>query len=248
MAPTYRERPSLVPGAIVWTATTVAGEKRVLPDGCMDLIWNGHDVTIAGPDTHAHLFTSDGTRAITGLRFAPGYAPRVLAHPAHAFIDQQVPLDAVWSRVRVDRLVDQLLASREPGRVLERESLRVATTADPDARRMERVTALAARGETVSSIASAVGWSARHLQRQCRDAYGYGAKTLERILRLWRALDLAYDGTGLAVAAARAGYADQSHLAREVKDLAGVPLGQLVAEGSTANNSTALPSGSWTAA
>ncbi|MBO1418112.1 helix-turn-helix domain-containing protein, partial [Streptomyces sp. FH025] len=51
-----------------------------------------------------------------------------------------------------------------------------------------------------------------------------GPKTLARILRLQRALGLARAGVPLADTAARTGYADQSHLAREVRELAGVPV------------------------
>ena len=61
-----------------------------------------------------------------------------------------------------------------------------------------------------------------------------------------RALDLVHAGATYADAAASAGYADQSHLARDVKALAGVPLGQLVSD--AANRSTPLPSGSSTVA
>jgi AraC-like DNA-binding protein len=43
-----------------------------------------------------------------------------------------------------------------------------------------------------------------------------------------RALALARAGTPLATVAATAGYADQAHLAREVKDLAGIPLRALI--------------------
>jgi AraC-like DNA-binding protein len=58
--------------------------------------------------------------------------------------------------------------------------------------------------------------------------FGYGAKTLGRVLRMQRALALARGGVRPADAAARAGYADQSHLARDVKEMAGVPLGALI--------------------
>jgi hypothetical protein len=48
--------------------------------------------------------------------------------------------------------------------------------------------------------------------------------------------------------AARTGYADQPHLHREVRDLAGVPLASLRQDSSSANKSTQLPSGSATVA
>jgi AraC-like DNA-binding protein len=58
--------------------------------------------------------------------------------------------------------------------------------------------------------------------------FGYGPKTLARILRLGAALDLARVGTPFGRVAAETGYADQAHLSREVRSLAGVPLRELV--------------------
>jgi AraC-like DNA-binding protein len=214
----------------------------------MDLIWDGRDVLIAGPDTHAQVFTSDLPTTMTGLRFAPGFGPRVIGLPAHALTDLRVPLGAAWSATAVDRLTEELASAKAPGRVLEGTSLHIAGARDADSFLIDHITERARRGETVATIASAVGWSTRHLQRRCRDAFGYGAKTLERILRMATAVELAYDGVGFADTAARTGYADQAHLAREIKELAGVPLGQLVAAGNVANSSTEFPSGSWTTA
>ncbi len=73
---------------------------------------------------------------------------------------------------------------------------------------------------------------------------------LRRILRFRAAVGLAREGVPAADAAARAGYADQPHLSREVRALAGVPLGTLLAAGQAdgANRSTPLPSGSCTTA
>ena len=73
-----------------------------------------------------------------------------------------------------------------------------------------------------------VGLSSRQLQRRSTLAFGYGIKTLTRILRLQQALACIRGGTRAVDSAVRAGYADQSHLAREVKDLAGVTLTQLM--------------------
>jgi AraC-like DNA-binding protein len=88
------------------------------------------------------------------------------------------------------------------------------------------------------------------LHRRCRDAFGYGPSVLRRIVRFQGALRLAGQGVPFATTAARAGYADQAHLAREVRALAGVSLGELTRTRRTgqvdsgANRSTVRPSGS----
>jgi len=66
----YREWWSARAGAIVWTRTVQAGATtyRVLPDGCLDLIWVDGALIVAGP--------------------------AVLGVPAHELRDRRVPLDA----------------------------------------------------------------------------------------------------------------------------------------------------------
>src|SRR5258706_5908885 len=54
-----------------------------------------------------------------------------------------------------------------------------------------------------------------------RAAVGYGHKMLERVLRFQRARRIARGTTSLALVAALAGYADQAHLSRECRGLAG---------------------------
>lgn len=107
------------------------------------------------------------------------------------------------------------------------------------------VVLLARAGWPIGAIAERVGLSARQLQRRSASAFGYGTKTLQRILRLQRALLLVRDGARAADSAALSGYADQAHLARDVKELAGVPLTALALEvGRAADSSTWFPSGS----
>jgi AraC-like DNA-binding protein len=81
----------------------------------------------------------------------------------------------------------------------------------------------------VGAIADRCGLSPRHLQRRSATAFGYAPKTLQRILRLQRAVTLARAGRPFACVSAEAGYADQAHLAREVRALAGVPLTEVLA-------------------
>ncbi|MFF7212493.1 helix-turn-helix domain-containing protein [Streptomyces sp. NPDC008238] len=224
----YRERTSAVPGAVLWTRTAGAGTARVLPDGCIDLIW-GEDTGLfaAGPDTTAHLSGSPPGTRYAGLRFAPGVGPAVFGPPAHELRDRRVPLDALWPGAEARRLTERVAAAADPGAVLEsvvlsRADRRASSPWGPE------VAASLAAGARVGAVAEDAGLSERQLHRRCLDAFGYGPKTLARILRLQRALALARDGRPFADVAAHAGYADQAHLARDVRALAGVPLGELL--------------------
>jgi len=87
-----------------------------------------------------------------------------------------------------------------------------------------------ASGASVASVAGSVGYSERQLHRRSLDAFGYGLKTLARVLRMSRALDLARSGGELASVAVADGYADQPHFARDVKALAGVPITELLGD------------------
>jgi len=74
----------------------------------------------------------------------------------------------------------------------------------------------------VRGLIEEFGWSERTLRRRCQEAFGYGPKTLERILRFQRFVRLLSNGrVPLSVLAIEAGYADQAHLAREVRRLSG---------------------------
>jgi len=74
----------------------------------------------------------------------------------------------------------------------------------------------------ISAIAEKLGWSRKHLAGSFSNAIGIGPKTLSRIVRFNRALGLSRQQTAdWADIAADCGYADQAHLVREFRDLAG---------------------------
>jgi AraC-like DNA-binding protein len=219
----YREWPYGLDGAVVWTRSAADEGRvaRILPDGCIDLIWSQGRVMVAGPDTTARLVSTPAGVEYVAVRFAPGQAPGVLGVPAHELRDRQPDLDDVWPG-RGRRLAEIISASADRPRALAElvrsELARAANRRDPLAR---EVATRLARGERVGDVARAVGLSPRQLHRRSLDAFGYGPKTLARVLRLQRALRLARAGTPLADVAARTGYADQAHLARDVRALSG---------------------------
>jgi AraC-like DNA-binding protein len=220
-----RERRSVVAGAVVWEGAAGSGERRVLPDGCMDLIWSDGELLVAGPDTRAHLAPAACTR--TGLRFAPGAGPRVFGVPAHELRNRRVPLAALWSPAAVRQADAVVAGAPDLGAGLEAVAQERLAASEPPATPWSAVVRALRSGGRVERVAAEFGISPRQLHRRALDGLGYGPKTLVRILRLLDALELARAGVPYAETAARSGYADQAHLARDVKALAGVPLGTL---------------------
>lgn len=252
MGAQYEERPSRFDGATLWTWSGSRDPARpVLPDGCMDLLWTGGRLLVAGPDTHPFTVDEAGRGPCAGIRFAPGTAPALLGVPAHELRDRRVGLDALWPGAHVRRLAERITEAADPAAALEGVALRTAARTQPPDPLTLSVAAQLGRGRPVAATARSVGLGARQLHRRSLAAFGYGPKTLARVLRLQRALALVRSGTPYADAAHAAGCSDQAHLAREVRDLAGTTLGGYLAEvgyDAAANRDTAQPSGSRTTA
>ncbi|MFE1883004.1 helix-turn-helix domain-containing protein [Streptomyces diastatochromogenes] len=224
----YEERPSRLTGAVVWQRTQEGPDARpVLPDGCMDLLFSEGRLLVAGPDTRAYV-PEGPPRAWAGIRFFPGTAPALLGVPAHELRDARVELADLWPAARVRRLRDRIEAAPDPATALEDIALDRADHSPPPDPLLRHLVECLDAGRPVAATATELGIGDRQLHRRCVTAFGYGPKTLARILRLQRALTLARSGVPYADTAARAGYADQPHLARDVRELAGVPLGQLL--------------------
>jgi AraC-like DNA-binding protein len=231
LAPGYAEwaPPALLRGAVACLWARVApddGDRTalVLPDACCDLIWEqdagGY---VAGPDTGPAAPVITARVVMVGVRFRPAAGGRALRLPLSEIRDRRVGLaDLLPAAAR------RLPASLSPAEAATR-ALGVAgalvTDATPDpamARAADLLRDPAARTEV---IAAEVGLSERQLRRRCHAAAGYGPKTLQRVLRFQRfvrMLDAAVHPPELALAAARAGYADQAHLTRECSTLSGL--------------------------
>src|SRR5512138_3054434 len=93
----YRElRPPPALAGLVecgWVDTdTTDGVFDVLPDGCMDVLWTGSRLLVAGPDSIAQPWRSVRGGSTAGLRFLPGALPSLVGVPAAELENTRVPL------------------------------------------------------------------------------------------------------------------------------------------------------------
>jgi AraC-like DNA-binding protein len=190
--------------------------QRVVPDGCVDLIWAPDGPHVAGPDTGPFIATLAPGERFTGIRFRPGAVGEVFGVPPETLRDQRVPL-ADLPGIEV----------HGPDDLQRAVAVRLRETPEPDAAAPAAARALR-DGSTVAQVAWDLGLSERQFNRRCVRAFGYGPKVVQRVVRFQRALSLARAGARLADVAAMSGYSDQAHMANDVRRLAGVPLGRLL--------------------
>ncbi|MGO4484370.1 AraC-like DNA-binding protein [Rhizobium pisi] len=207
----------------LWSHTLRDGppaKVAIVPDGYCDLLWIGGRLVVAGPDrTAAFPVIRPGTTVI-GARFAPGAAASWLKTPLSALVGLSVPLadigrkDTAEFEARLQDCPDLAAAAMLFARLLEE----AAGDEEAPARDAAVIFAVADRGRQISGL---LGISERQLRRRCHHHFGYGAKTLERIRRFQRFLDLcrSSDTMPLACLALEAGFADQPHMTREVGEL-----------------------------
>jgi AraC-like DNA-binding protein len=189
----------------------------------MDLVWIPElGPLVAGPQSrHTDRPVASPLLAV-GARFRPGVAPLLLRVPARDLLDRHVPLDAVRAPLAA-RLDARIAAARDPLAALQDELTRVLADLDEPDPVVRAAAELLGRGASVADVADRVYVSERQLQRRFSELVGYGPKAFQRIARFQRVVrQLGRDGGGLARAAASAGYADQAHLTRESRRLAGL--------------------------
>ncbi|GAA2890735.1 DUF6597 domain-containing transcriptional factor [Nonomuraea rubra] len=218
----------------------------VVPDACVDLIWGHEGLYVAGPDTGPMPAAIEAGETLAGVRFKPGGVGDFFGVPLQELRDRRVPLAdlpggpalltelteaaGAWHAAPPEgapfhRLRAHVEARLEVLQATVGSRLMTSAAVDPAAGAV--ATALS-RGRSVAEVAWDLGYSERQLHRRSLLAFGYAPKTLQRIVRFQRAIRLARAGTPLAEVAVRAGYADQAHLANDVKRLSGVRMSRLL--------------------
>ena len=234
-----------------WSLTAPGNElgerqpERVIPDGCMEMIFHYGDRFIRWRDEIEHeelqervLVTGQiersieliptGSIGIFAIRFQPGAAFPFLGIPCSELTGETIGLGEIstgW-----EPFVDAILAgSGDAERVAIADRTLAARLARSELRGHREVTfavnALASAGGLLNAneIAALVGLSARQVQRQFNQWVGLTPKRLAKIVRLRSAVlklgeSRSHDWARLAV---DCGYYDQAHFNHEFKVIVG---------------------------
>jgi len=233
--------------ACTWVAHTGdgSGPSPIVPDACSDVVIVGEAAPhVAGPATTTqHVLVSPGT-TVVGIRFRPGATRLAFGCDANELRDADPELAAVcgMSMRPLAESLDEARDGDDPTSALRAALEAWARTRigrighDVDALRAA-CRLVVDRDATVRDVARDFGWSERRLHREITATCGYGPKTLQRIVRLQRALRASRAGVAtrppslaptLSRLALDAGYADQAHMTREFRDLTGFTPRQLL--------------------
>ena len=206
----------------------------VAPDGTIDLQWIDGVLRVAGPDRDPKTEVIPAGATVIGFRFRPAVAARWLGIPASELVGQRLELEDLWgSKARrltrkvslrgigVIEALEAAFANVMPGRLGDAAMSAAYTLIEAGPPSGARL---------VPWLARSLAMSERTLRRRFAESFGYGPKTLDRILRYRRFLRLSRTSQSpIAVIAAEAGYADQAHLVRECKRLSSVTPKDVVA-------------------
>lgn len=192
---------------------------------------------IAGVTDGPVLARHDGSARCLQVDLTALGARQLLGMPMCELANQTVPIDDVLGRFgrdlvqRVGEAPDWPTRFAVIDKVL-RARLANAAPADPGvAWSLGRIVA-SGGAAIIGDIATELGWSHRRLIARYRDTVGLPPKLVARIVRFERLA--AHVGTDpdieWAAAANMCGYFDQAHLAREVRELAGITPTELRAQ------------------
>jgi AraC-like DNA-binding protein len=209
----------------------------VAPDGCVDILWNTDVLYVAGPDTRP---VPEVVRpvSLSGIRFRPGAAHLWLGAPLSEICNSRVPLAEFWKEdagilaEHLSTVPDSTAATTVLHQALLSRLSRVGP-ADRQVAFLRREAAVTSRSPDAGGfqdLSRRIGLSERTLRRRCTEVFGYGFKTLQRILRFQRLLRRAAQspGSNLASLALECGFADHAHMSREVRALCEATPSQLV--------------------
>jgi AraC-like DNA-binding protein len=188
------------------------------------------DTCVGGLHTSPVMIRHDGTQIGLHLSLTPAGCRAIFGMPAAELTATVVDVDQIWGAL-AGELTDRLRSApswQQRFAVLDEVLARVASNGaslrEPRPEVQEAWRLLTERRTpSVAAVAREVGWSRRHLTHAFSAEFGLGPKQLDRVIRFEQANARLRrpERPTLAILAAECGYADQAHMARDWRDLAG---------------------------
>jgi AraC-like DNA-binding protein len=187
--------------------------QQATPDGCVELIrrlagrsrWDGDQpetfaVGLIGAPTG---FEISGDSRFAAIRLWPWAWALIADLPIGDLFGRWIPFS--------HRLLDAL------------PDLEAAARLMPAPAALEAIGRALVEAETVEAMGAAAGMRPRRLQRWFARNVGLPPRHYLRLLRFQKAFEQVPEAANLAGHAAASGFADQAHMAREFREMAGVP-------------------------
>jgi AraC-like DNA-binding protein len=249
----YHEPPGQLSAYVktIWatrgTKEEFASPEPIVPDGCVEIIFNLADpfrngdvqpfALLAGQMTGPVVAVPTGAVDLIGVRLRPGRAGAALRTAMWRLQDRLIDASAVLPGM--DRVVDDLRNMGGKQR-LDYLSSALAThfgsaglkASGPIDHALAMIESR--RGNiAIDRLATHLGITRRHLERRFREEVGLPAKQMARIARVHAVLSTLRHQPWLSGAeiAADCGYSDQPHMIRECKALAGHTPARLMTSG-----------------
>lgn len=254
----FAPSPQLAPYvACYWTITREHGEAadkiRVLPDGCMDAIFDlsgglaplgvaraanpRPTAFITGVSSTPEVIALPKSPLIAGIRFKPGGAVPFLDIPASEIAEKSVDLDSVlpnFSQLAIS-LTGDAETPGEMAQIMDRLLLeRLHLLPDTDNMTAFAVSAMTRNNnyQRVDALVQDMGISQKKLERAVKHHAGMTPKRLGRTTRFVSAIRSLHAAPcrPLADLALDLGFTDQAHFNRDFKSMAGLTPTRWLAE------------------
>ncbi len=213
------------------TATILSHKKKIIPDGCIDVIFDLNYPTtlnsfVVGAMTKPIVNT--GTNFV-GVRFKPGMAYPFIKIPVYKLTDLFVDYSEFVGQ-EANHLSSQLvdLNSTEHQIALLNniftKKLSALNVVETQMSRALNLIQNTGGGISVKQISCEVGWSRQHFTRKCLSYTGLTPKFLNQVIRIKKVIkhyktEKFYSWSQLSV---DGGYYDQSHMIKEFKKITGL--------------------------
>jgi len=225
---------------VIWVqecgATSSAAPSTIIPSGRVELVFHYGDLFVqpqsdkAGPMARCHVVgqqkrplvvQATGRTGIVIVRFRPWGAFRLMGEGLRDINHRVVDLELIWNRADLDRLLDSLFHAptmQHRARIVDTFVKSRLIDDEIDRLSIESIHTLnrAWGREPVECVARRFELGRRQFNRRFTRGIGASPKQLSQVLRAQKAMACLRAGFDAHEVVDRCGFADQSHLIRDV--------------------------------